>query len=301
MRKCNTQKPKYDNFYTRIEDIENICNKYKPYLKDKVVYCNCDDYTQSNFVLYLKEHFQELELKQLIATAYKPNKNGIYFEYNDTSTKIQQLISDGNFNSLECTKILKQADLVITNPPFSLFREYIQQLYNHDKKFLVVGNQLAIINKEIFNLYRENKLFIYNGFKGNVGFFYSEYPNTVNKRNIYKEGCIRVSNIVWYTNLPTEPNKYLELTKEYNPEYYLKYDNYNAIEISKTKDIPINYNGVMGVPITFLNKYNPNQFEIVGISASWDKNNLKDNPNTHNPILQGKIKYTRIFIKHKHY
>lgn len=299
MRKCRTKNIKYDDFYTDYTDIENTVEKYKDFLHDKTIYCNCDNYEQSNFVKYFTDNFERLKIKEVIATSFNPIGKGSYFTYNGTSTEIQQLVGNGDFRSLECTKILEKADIVITNPPFSLFREYIEQLYTYNKQFLIVGIQTAIINKEIFNLWRENKITIVDSFKGNVGFFYSEYENTVDKRNIYKEGCIRISGVLWYTNLPTQNKPYLELEKEYNDIDYPKYDNYNAIEVSKTKNIPKNYFGVLGVPITFIYKYNPEQFKIIGISASWDKIDIKNNPNTNNPTIQGKIKYTRIFIQAK--
>ena len=174
------------------------------------------------------------------------------------------LDGSGDFRSDECIEILKEADIVVTNPPFSLFREYIAQLVEYDKKFLVIGNQNAITYKEIFPLIKDNKLWLGNGFKGNVGFFKSPYED-VAVSSQHKEGFIRVSGVMWFTNLDIKKrHEEFDLYKKYIPEEYPKYDNYDAIEVGKTADIPEDYYGIMGVPITFLDKYNPDQFEIIG-------------------------------------
>lgn len=175
------------------------------------------------------------------------------------------LKGDGDFRSEECIKLLKESDIVVTNPPFSLFREYIAQLVEYDKKFVIIGNQNAITYKEIFPLFKENKLWLGYGFKGNVGFFINTKYEDYAKSSQHKEGMIRVSGVMWYTNLDIDKrHEDLLLYKKYTPEGFPKYDNYNAIEVSKTVEIPYDYNGAMGVPVTFMDKYNPEQFEIIG-------------------------------------
>ena len=174
----------------------------------------------------------------------------------------------GDFRSVECIKLLKQADIIVTNPPFSLFREYVAQLVEFNKKFIIIGHQNAITYKEIFPLLKNNQMWLGFGFRGNVGFFQSTYED-VAKSSQHKEGLIRVSGVNWFTNLDIQKrHEKLDLYKEYNPEDYPKYGNYDAINVDKTIEIPCDYDGVMGVPITFLDKYNPNQFEIVGLGTS---------------------------------
>ena len=178
------------------------------------------------------------------------------------------LDGDGDFRSPECIEILKQADIVVTNPPFSLFRDFVAQLIEYDKKFIIIGNQNAITYREIFPLLRDNKMWLGNGFKGNVGFFKSPYED-VAVSSQHKNGFIRVSGVMWFTNLDIKKrHEILDLYKKYNPEEYPKYENYNAINVDKTADIPEDYDGEMGVPITFLDKYNPDQFEIIGLGIS---------------------------------
>lgn len=180
------------------------------------------------------------------------------------------LKGDGDFRSEECIELLKEADIVVTNPPFSLFREYVSQLMEYEKKFIIIGNQNAITYKEIFPLIKDNKMWLGNGFRGNVGFFESPYEDRATSSQ-HKEGLIRVSGVMWFTNLDIDKrHEELILYKNYVPEQYIKYDNYDAIEVSKTADIPCDYYGVMGVPITFLDKYNPDQFEIVGRDGDLD-------------------------------
>jgi hypothetical protein len=278
---------KKDEFYTQLSDIENELKHYRHHFKDKVVYCNCDDPRISNFFHYFSYNYEKLGLKRLITTCYKnqnsdlfsqnSSEKAIYLEYlgdkNGNNTPdvneigIHYLEGDGDFRSPESIELLKQADIVVTNPPFSLFREYVAQLVEYDKKFIIVGHQNAITYKEIFKLIKDNKLWLGYGFKGGAGHFINtEYENYATAGD-KKEGMIRVSGVHWFTNL--EINKRHEdliLYKTYNHEEYPTYDNYDAIEVSKTKEIPMDYSGIMGVPITFLDKYNPDQFEIIGLS-----------------------------------
>jgi hypothetical protein len=187
---------------------------------------------------------------------------------------VNYLEGDGDFRSEESIELLKQADIVVTNPPFSLFREYVSQLVEYEKKFVIIGHQNALTYKEIFPLIKENKLWLGYGFKGGASHFINKHYENYATATDKKEGMIRVSGVVWFTNLDiSKRHEDLILYKQYHPEEYLNYDNYNAINVDKTKEIPMDYKGVMGVPITFMNKYNPEQFEILGTSD----NGLVDN------------------------
>lgn len=275
---------KQDEFYTQLPDIEKELGHYKEHFKRKIVFCNCDDPRVSNFFHYFSYNFETLGLKKLITTCYK-NQNldlfsqnnsekAIYLEYNGDKNGdkvpnpeeigIKHLEGDGDFRSKECIKLLKKADIVVTNPPFSLFREYVAQLIEYDKKFIIIGSLNAITYKEIFKLIKENKLWLGYGFSGGNAYF--KTPNIKEFANgVYNEetGLVKFRNVAWYTNLDYEErHKDLLLHKKYNPKEYPKYDNYDAINVDKTNDIPMDYKGAMGVPISFLDKYNPEQFEI---------------------------------------
>jgi len=279
---------KNDEFYTQLSDIEKELRHYKDHFKGKVVFCNCDDPRVSNFFHYFSYNFEQLGLKKLITTCYKnqsidlfsENKSdkAIYLEYNGDKNGdnipnieeigIKQLKGDGDFRSKECIELLKQCDIVVSNPPFSLFREYVSQLMEYDKKFLIIGHQNSTKYKEIFKLIKENKIWLGNGFKGGAAHFINNHYEDYATAGDHKEGMIRVSGVVWITNLELRKrHEDLILFKKYTPEEYPKYDNYDAIEVSKTSEIPMDYPGVMGVPITFLEKYNPDQFEIVGMTS----------------------------------
>jgi hypothetical protein len=183
--------------------------------------------------------------------------------------EVSYLEGDGDFRSRESIELLKQADIVVTNPPFSLFREYVKQLIEHDKKFLIIGHQYAITYKEIFPLIKENKIWLGYGFKRNMAHFISQYENDATDLD-KKDGMIRVSGVQWFTNMDvSKRHDNIVLFKKYTPEEYPKYDDFDAIEVSKTSNIPMDYKGIMGVPITFLNKYNPDQFEIVGCLGTY--------------------------------
>ena len=280
---------KKDEFYTQLSDIERELKHYKKHFKDKVVLCNCDDPRVSNFFHFFSYNFEKFGLKKLIATCYKNqdsdlfsqnnSERAIYLEYTGDKNGnnvpdaeeigIKHLQGDGDFRSKECIELLKQADIVVTNPPFSLFREYVSQLVEYDKKFVIIGHQNAITYKEIFKLIKENKIWLGFGFTGGAGHFintqYENYATATDK----KEGMIRVSGVHWFTNLDiNKRHEDLILYKNYTPEEYPKYDHYDGINVDKTKDIPMDYKGNMGVPITFLDKYNPEQFEIIGLGIS---------------------------------
>lgn len=280
---------KKDEFYTCLADIERELRHYKEHFKGKVVFCNCDDPRVSNFFHYFSYNFEKLGLKKLITTCYKNkeidlfsqnnSEKAIYLEYNGDKNGdnipnldeigIKHLSEDGDFRSQECIELLKQADIVVTNPPFSLFREYVNQLVEYDKKFIIVGHQNAISYKEIFKLIKEDKLWLGYGFNGGAAHFINKHYEDYATAGDHKEGMIRVSGVVWFTNLDiNKRHEDLILFKQYDPKEYPKYENYDAINVNKTKDIPMDYKGAMGVPITFLDKYNPDQFEIVGLGIS---------------------------------
>lgn len=283
---------KEDEFYTQLADIERELRHYKKHFKGKVVYCNCDDPRVSNFFHYFSYNFQKLGLKSLIATCYKSqtpylfskndSEHAIYLEYhggmNDDNVPdpeeigIGALEGDGDFRSGETIELLKRADIVVTNPPFSLFREYVSQLIQYDKKFLIVGSQNAISYKEIFPLIKDNKLWLgYNN--GDMKFMVPDhYPARATRFWVDENGqkWRSLGNACWFTNLDiSKRHEELILYKTYDPDVYPSYDNYDAIEVSKVVDIPADYEGLMGVPLTFLDKHNPDQFEIVGITQSW--------------------------------
>jgi hypothetical protein len=274
---------KKDEFYTQLSDIERELRHYKDHFRGKVVLCNCDDPRVSNFFHFFSYNFENFGLKKLIATCYKNqdadlfsqhnSERAIYLEYtgdkngdnipNPEEIGIRELKGDGDFRSKECIELLKESDIVVTNPPFSLFREFVSQLIEYDKKFIIVGHQNAISYKEIFKLIKENKLWLGYGFTGGAAHFINTQYEDYATAGDHKEGMIRVSGVTWFTNLDiNKRHEDLILYKKYTPEEYPTYDNYDAINVDKTKDIPMDYTGSIGVPITFLDKYNPDQFEI---------------------------------------
>lgn len=291
------KKAKNDEFYTQLYDIENELKYYRPHFVGKVVYCNCDDARESNFFKFFSMNFEFLGLKKLIATGYKENGKGVKLVYTGDKNgnkmpdfdeiEVTELEGNGDFRSPECIELLKESDIVVTNPPFSLFREYVAQLVEYGKQFLIIGNQNAITYKEIFPLIKDNKLWL---------------GLHLCKQFIQPNGEIKkFGNICWFTNLEHNRRKQtLDLYMKYSNEYFPKYDNYDAIEVSKTCDIPMDYDGVMGVPITFLDKYCPEQFEILGI-MSGAKGECFVNGNDDSPkfTLNGKGVYARILIKHR--
>ena len=277
------KKNKKDEFYTQLTDIEKELNHYKEHFKNKVVFCNCDDPKESNFFKYFALNFKYLQLKRLVATHYNEGEKSYKLEIVEDINKDGKINLDdaittplkgnGDFRSDECIKILEESDIVVTNPPFSLFREYIAQLIEYNKKFVIVGHQNAISYKEIFQLIKENKIWLGYGFKGGAGHFINKFYEDYASASDRKEGMIRVSGVHWFTNLDyKERHEDLILYKKYNEENYPKYDNFDAINIDVTKEIPMDYKGYMGVPITFMDKYNPEQFEIIalGIVGSID-------------------------------
>lgn len=245
--------------------------------------------------------FSENKSESAIYLEYTGDKNGDRIP-NPEEIGVKPLKGDGDFRSPECIELLKEADIVVTNPPFSLFREYVTQLVENDKKFIIVGHQNAITYKEIFKLIKENQIWLGFGFKGGAGHFFSTYEDTATAGD-HKKGMIRVSGVNWFTNLDiNKRHEDLILYKTYTPEEYPKYDNYDAINVNKTADIPMDYAGVMGVPITFLDKYNPEQFEMLGLSASagYDKDVVGIpflGQRDARAAINGKTVYARILIR----
>ena len=322
-----SRRAKKDEFYTQRVDIENELRHYKRHFKDKIVLCNCDDPRQSEFFKYFVENFEKLGLKRLVATCYKSQDVDLFSQRNcekaicqiyegdkngnmvldDDEVGVRELQGDGDFRSAECIEILKDADIVVTNPPFSLFREYVAQLVKYGKKFLIIGNVNAITYKEIFPAIRRNELWLGASIHSGDRKFGvpKDYPLNATACGIDENGqrFIRVKGVRWFTNLDyPQRHEKLPLYKKYSPLEFPKYDNYDAIEISKTSDIPYDYDGVMGVPITFMDKYNPEQFEIVGCSdnGAVDEEYKLPHFKRHNePYLSGKKVYKRIFVRRR--
>ena len=310
---------KNDEFYTQLNDIANELKHYKEHFKGKTVLCNCDDPRVSNFFHYFSYNFETLGLKKLITTCYKnqerdlfsrnDSEKAIYLEYTGERNGskvptveeigIHELKGDGDFRSAECIALLKEADIVVTNPPFSLFREYVSQLIEYDKKFVIIGNQNAITYKEIFSLIKANQIWL--GYKaGDMAFKVPEYYEPKATRYWQDETGQKwrsMGNICWFTNLDiAKRHEELILYKSYSSEEYPKYDNYDAIEVSKVAEIPFDYDGVMGVPITFLDKYNPEQFEIIGLDRYTVPKEFLVGGRV---AINGIPKYARILIRRK--
>ncbi|MDD7563252.1 MAG: adenine-specific methyltransferase EcoRI family protein [Alloprevotella sp.] len=302
------KKAKKDEFYTQISDIERELQHYWPHFRGKTVLCNCDDPYESHFFKYFAGRFNQLGLRKLICTCYngspiqggeltlplfpteEPKKKAhklVITEVTDVNgdgvvdlTDVEYLIRNdknvlstletGDFRSPECIALLKEADIVVTNPPFSLLREYIAQLMAYDKKFLIVGHQNALTYKEVFPLIKENKIWLGYGFKGAAAHFTSPYEDIATAGD-HRKDMIRVSGVIWLTNLDhNKRHEELDLVCRYSPEQYPKYENYDAIDVAKTSEIPYDYSGIMGVPVTFMYKYSPDQFEIIGNPSDMD-------------------------------
>ena len=308
----NAKRAKNDEFYTQLSDIEKEMAHYKDSFKGKIVYCNCDDARDSNFFKFFANNFESLGLKKLITTGYKEKGKGVKLVYegdkngnfmvDDTEVVVTELEGNGDFRSEECIELLKECDVVVTNPPFSLFREYVAQLMEYGKKFLIIGDGNAVTYKEIFPYIKNNELWLGVEMKGcqQSVFIVPATRIDTNTKERMCDGKMRYSTIVntasWFTNIPhNRRNTELDLYKKYSADEYPKYDNYDAIEVSKVSEIPMDYNGVMGVPISFLGKYCPTQFEIVGLDRY-----VEDNPHYgHRFHINGKETYARILIKRK--
>jgi len=342
---------KEDEFYTQLSDIERELIHYEKHFMGKVVFCNCDDPETSNFYYYFVSHFAELGLKKLITTHFEIDKPSYMLEYEggadvrgDKDTVVKRAIKkgkkkplkqnfeqgsqnslfddepirsySGDFRSPECIELLKQSDIIVTNPPFSLFREYIAQLIEYEKQFIIIGSKNAITYKEIFKLFKDNKIWLGYGFANGNAYFSIANPRDF-ADGVYdpKTGLVKFRNVGWFTNLDfPKRHEDIILCKNYSPNEYPKYDNYDAIEVAKIADIPIDYFGLMCVPITFFDKYNPAQFEVLGITDRQNSSGLRtrkytaENTPKYNDlnargviIVKGEYKpmYARIIIKRK--
>ena len=337
---------KKDEFYTQLTDIERELQHYWPHFRDKVVLCNCDDPYESNFFKYFALRFNQLGLKKLICTCYNGSPvqgNELMIDFGDgveepkkiaykveitevkdmngdgavdlsdvqyllqSDKNVCSILKTGDFRDPECIELLKQADIVVTNPPFSLFREYIGQLVEYEKKFLIIGNQNNVTYKEVFPLIMHNNVWL--GYKsGDMAFRVPDDYEARETRYWEDEKGQKwrsLGNICWFTNLDhNKRHEELDLVCRYTPEEYPTYDNYNAIEVCRVDNIPFDYNGVMGVPITFLDKYNPEQFEILGATendATEEIIRLRvSGQNKYDrPYINGVRKYARILIRNK--
>ncbi len=329
------RKAKKDEFYTQLSDIELELQHYRKHFKGKVVYCNCDDPRVSNFFCYFCSNFEALGLERLITTCYKSQDAGrfsradaaqaVHLEYDGDRNGnnvpdpekigIRPLTGDGDFRSPESIALLKQADIVVTNPPFSLFREYVAQLVAYEKQFLIIGNMNALTYKEIFPRFQNNQMWYGPSIRSGDREFGvpDDYPITAAGSRVDKDGnkFVRVKGVRWFTNLDyPERHEDLVLHKTYTPDDYPRYANFDAIEVSKTTETPLDYDGPMGVPITFLDKYNPDQFDIIGSSKTLGRpmsevakkgTFQQGGPRFYLPNGDGTYRrmYDRIVIRHK--
>lgn len=316
----NAKRNKKDEFYTSLEDIEKEMVYYRDYFFGKTIFMNCDDPAWSNFWIYFEMNFDFLGIKKLISTHYVYDDSeeayALIFEQQSTTNKPKvtkiALKGDGDFRSEESISYLEEADIVITNPPFSLWREYVAQLMEYDKEFIILGNQNAITYKEIFPYFKENKLWYGPSISSGDREFKvpDSYPLEAAGFRVDSDGnkYIRVKGVRWFTNLEHDRrHEELILTEFYegNEANYPEYDNYNAIEVNVTKKIPMDYEGVMGVPITFMDKYSPEQFEIIGIDTDAKEHKLdfmikeEWEGKLDRGYINGKRKYSRIFIRNR--
>lgn len=338
---------KKDEFYTQYEDVAREMLKHREQLKGRAVLCNCDDPFESAFFRFFVLHFNKLGLAGLTSTCYAgspmagreyPLEGGtsaykaVVTEVPDEpllrpdgsldleslfameGNSLVHLVGDGDFRSVECESLLKEADVVVTNPPFSLFREYISLLERYKKDFIILGNMNAATCKEIFPLFQDNKVWYGESIRsGDRKFYVPEgYPLNATGCGIDEKGrrFIRVKGVRWFTNLDT-PKRHepIALTCCYTPDEYPRYENYDAINVDRTQNIPVDYDGVMGVPITFLDKYSPDQFEIVMLANGNARSNvplniLKEVGYRQHPedrggvgIINGRRVYARILIR----
>jgi hypothetical protein len=314
---------KEDEFYTQLADIERELRLYRPHFAGKTVYLNCDDPRDSNFFRYFSLNFEHLGLKRLIATSFDGGINGeaVSCDYDaqldgtatpDLAGKgVQPLRGSGDFRSPECIALLKQADIVVTNPPFSLFREYLTQLVDHEKQFIILGNQNAITYSEVFPLIKEGKVWLGNH-SGDMKFQVPGHYAARKTRYWVDESGQKwrsLGNACWFTNLH-HPKRHTspDWSKTYKPSDFPKYVNYDAIEVARTADIPIDYPGAMGVPITFLSKWNPDEFDILGNSGTLSRPLAEVAPGQtgsgrfyiKNPDGSYRRLYDRIVIRRRH-
>jgi hypothetical protein len=313
----NAAEAKEDEFYTQLRDVEKEMRYYREHFRGKVVYCNCDDPRESAFFHYFSYLFNTLGLKKLVATCYKNQNRDLFSKYDsekaicleyfgsdtgmplDSDIKVTTLTGDGDFRSQECINYLQEADIVITNPPFSLFDEYINLLIEHNKQFIIIGPQNAITYKSIFPLLKDNKVWLgYNN--GEMEFRVPpHYPPKETRYRVDDNGTKwrSMGNVCWFTNIDiSKRHEELVLYKHYNEVDNPIYDNFDAIEVSRYTDIPMDYKGAMGVPVTFFNKYNPEQFEILGNLGSYGVDGYSLSSAIY---INGRKKFKRILIRNK--
>ncbi|MCX8959059.1 type II toxin-antitoxin system RelB/DinJ family antitoxin [Erwinia psidii] len=340
---------KKDEFYTQYEDVHREMVKHREQLKGKTILCNCDDPFESAFFRFFVLNFDKLGLAGLTSTCYAGSPiagreyplEGVTGAYKAVVTEVpdeplerpdgsldleplfampgnalEHLAGDGDFRSNECEALLKEADIVATNPPFSLFREYISLLVRHEKDFIILGNMNAITYKEVFPLFCDNKVWYGESIRSGDRKFHvpDSYPLNAAGCGTDEEGrrFIRVKGVRWFTNLDTSKrHEPLELTCRYTPDDYPRYENYDAIDVGRTQSIPVDYDGIMGVPITFLDKYSPDQFEIIMLANGNARTNVSPKILTevgyrqHSEdrggvgIINGRRVYARILIRRK--
>lgn len=308
-----SKRAKKDEFYTQLDDIEKELIHYSHLFKDKVVYCNCDDVNKSQFYTYFSENFEELGLKKLITSCFREiytDNKGYWSEFDGNLLIRHDFKGSGDFRGAESIQLLSEADIVVTNPPFSLFREYVAQLIEHDKDFLILGNINAVTYKDIFPLFKSEQMWYGYSIKSGDREFEvpSTYPLTALSTRIDEEGrkFVRVKGVRWFTNMDYNA-RYTNITldKVYTPTEYPFYDNYRAINVGRTRDIPRRYSGVMGVPISFLDRYNPEQFTLLGADTDINRGLLDYliRPEWEGKLdrgyLNNKRLYSRILIEHK--
>lgn len=292
---------KNDEFYTQLSDIEKEMKHYKDFFRGKKVLCNCNDDRWSSFFKYFSMNFEHLGLTKLTCVSYNKDGHGVKYVFegavnknrmvDDEEIVITELNGHGDFRDEECRVLLAEADVVVTNPPFSLFREFIALMMEFNKKFIIIGNQNSITYKEIFPLIKNNQMWWGVGDCVRWFLYPNNQDNKITKLNESGYAIVEAARSRWFTNIEhSKRHLPLDLYKRYNPTEYPKYDNYDAIDCGKTAEIPMDYDGVIGVPITFLDKYCPEQFEIVKFRKGDDEKDLS---------INGKCPYFRILIRHK--
>lgn len=301
----DAKRNKRDEFYTQVVDVQRELEHYRKQFRDKTVLLNCDDHVHSAFHFYFTLNFRSLGLRRLISTSYGFGKVTVIDNVVKGKIKHYGLEGDGDFRSPECVEFLKEADIVVTNPPFSLFQEFVAQLIEYDKKFLILGNHNALTNRVVWEHIYSGNVWLGVDNYGNKWFRVpDDYKIKTESRMKIENGSkyISMGNAIWLTNLEHGLRKTpLELTKKFNFTKYPQYDNFQAINVDRVKDIPCNYPGYMGVPISFLAKHCPEQFRIIGMTRPWKNNGLeflrKPYPTYHTGYVMGRAKYDRIIIK----
>ena len=305
------RKAKNDEFYTQLTDIEKELWHYKDQFENKTVFLNCDDPEESEFWFFFSAQFDNYKLKRLIATHYDSTKptymlEKIRKEDGTVEQSKKTLMQNGDFRSPESVALLDECDIVVTNPPFSLFKEYVPLLIEHGKKFLVLGDINAVSYKEIFPLIKDGKIWAGYSFNKTMEFRMPDSYELKGKAYVDENGVKHgfVPGICWFTNLEVKKRQEeLILWKEYTPEAFPKYDNYDAIHVDLVKNIPCDYDGIMGVPISFLKDYCPEQFEILGITENAGKglsNGIRNEEiKIAHPLINGERQYQRILIRRK--